>query len=294
MKQIANYAGLYGEVNARPNADYIFSELIETRSRVFNWVIQPHVHTQLFQLFFIESGQVLFKEAAQEHTVHGACVLFIPPSHLHGLTYSADVTGRILTVSDVLVETLFPTSSAIALALSKIQRIVLFDNTLYSFDWIMRLIVQIDEELFSDRPEKQLMLQTYLNQLFIALYRLLKQDEEAQHRSLENVTLKHFNQFQKSIKRLEYGKGVPDYARELGITPVHLNRVCHAVVGKSALQVIQEHLAHEAKKYLIYTAYSVSEIAYLLEFEYPNYFAKFFKKQTGLSPTAFREQKERN
>ena len=53
---------------------------------------------------------------------------------------------------------------------------------------------------------------------------------------------------------------------------------------------MQEHLLDEARKYLTYTSYSVSEIAYLLKFEYPNYFARFFKKHTGLSPTEFRER----
>ena len=70
---------------------------------------------------------------------------------------------------------------------------------------------------------------------------------------------------------------------------MHLNRICQAIAGKSASQLVQEHVLDEARKYLTYTTYSVSEIAYLLHFEYPNYFAKFFRKHTGLSPTEFRE-----
>lgn len=62
---------------------------------------------------------------------------------------------------------------------------------------------------------------------------------------------------------------------------MHLNRICQAVVGKPALQLVQEQQVQEAQKYLRYTSYSVSEIAYLLKFEYPNYFARLFKKHTG-------------
>ena len=49
-------------------------------------------------------------------------------------------------------------------------------------------------------------------------------------------------------------------------------------------ELVHQHLIQEAQKYLLHTSYSISEIAYLLEFEYPNYFAKLFKKHIGLSP----------
>ncbi|MFX5756507.1 helix-turn-helix domain-containing protein, partial [Acinetobacter baumannii] len=70
----------------------------------------------------------------------------------------------------------------------------------------------------------------------------------------------------------------------------HLNRICNEVRGKSALSIIQEHLIEQAKTYLLHTSYSVSEIAYLLNFEYPNYFARLFKKLNGVSPREFRNK----
>lgn len=286
MKKIINYEGLYGEATARPDTNYIFSELLETRSSTFNWVISPHVHTNLYQLFFVATGQVLFKEAAEENLIEAPCILMIPPTSLHGLTYSPDVTGRILTLADSVVEALLAPSSAISLIFSQNQRLTIFDNP-HSFASVMRLIAQLDEELFNDRPEKQALLHAFLHQLFIILYRIskLKEAISAKH---ENATLKYFRQFQKNIKAAEYDKSIPIFAQDLGITPVHLNRVCQAVVGKSALELVQEHLIQEAQKYLRYTSYSISEIAYLLKFEYPNYFAKLFKKHTGLSPIKFR------
>lgn len=289
MKNIINFAGLYGESNARPDSNYIFSELLETRSRNFNWVIQPHIHTNLYQIFFISKGQVSLKETMKETVIDAPCILFIPPTSLHGLTYSPESSGRILTIAESVFDTLLSVSSAISLPFSHIHCLNLFDNH-YSFSFIMTLVEHIDDELFNDRPEKKAFLQCLLNQLIIVLYRIfkLKEEETISHK---NITLEYFRRFQKSIKTSSYEKSIPAFALDLGITPVHLNRVCKAVIGKSALELVQEHQILEAQKYLKYTSYSVSEIAYLLKFEYPNYFAKLFKKHTGLSPSEFREQR---
>jgi AraC family transcriptional activator of pobA len=289
MNKIINYVGLYGEINARPDTNYIFSELLETRSRTFNWVINPHIHSNLYQIFFIATGEVTFKEAKKEYLIQAPCILFIPPTMLHGLVYSPETTGRILTISENVLDALMSISTTISVAFSKILRLTQFDST-YPFHHILQLVEQIDEELFSDRPEKKALISCYLHQLIIVLYRVFKLKEEENSKQ-ENVTLEYFRQFQKRIKTAEYDKPIPEYAQELGITPVHLNRICKTVIDKTALDLVQEHLIEEAQKYLRYTSYSVSEIAYLLKFEYPNYFAKLFKKHTGLSPTEFRAQR---
>jgi AraC family transcriptional activator of pobA len=58
------------------------------------------------------------------------------------------------------------------------------------------------------------------------------------------------------------------------------------------LQVVHEFLIVEAKKYLKHTDYSISEIAYRLNFEDPAYFSRFFSKQTATSPKEYRGKSE--
>lgn len=58
----------------------------------------------------------------------------------------------------------------------------------------------------------------------------------------------------------------------------------------SPIEHIHQHVIHLAKKKLRETDLTINEIAYSLGFEYPNYFTRFFRKKTGISPKVFRNQ----
>lgn len=285
-KPILNFEGLYGDLNSRYSSEYIFLELITTRSQLFDWVIQPHIHTHLFQLFIVEKGQVTFQNGSQIRTYAGPCIFLIPPTTLHGLTYTPDVFGHILTISETIIEAIFQTSSAVWQSFGKIHAIHDFDEN-EPFEVFTDLIKDIEKELFEEHSEREVMLKTYFTQLFVKLHRMVRQGEEQKK---DDVTMSHFRKFQKKIKETHEPKSIPEFADELNITPVHLNRICRSVSGKSAIQLVHQNLIAEAQKYLLHTSYSVSEIAYLLKFEYPNYFAKLFKRYVGVSPVEFRQR----
>lgn len=285
-KALLSFEGLYGDLQTRHFHDYIFLELIATRSKDFDWVVLPHLHTQLFQLFVIEKGSVEFQGEREKLQLQGPCLLLFPPAVLHGLVYSPDVQGQILTLSENIVEAIFPTSSPIWNTFNRALVLADFDAE-NNFESINNYIQLIERELFSEQAERDQMLRAHFTALFLYLYRQLVHYEA--HKN-DNLTVAHFRRFQKLLKTAKLPKSIPAFAEELGITPVHLNRICRAVSGKPAIQLVQEHLVKEAQKYLLHTSYSISEIAYLLNFEYPNYFARLFKKYTGQSPQEFRSQ----
>jgi AraC family transcriptional activator of pobA len=287
VQRITQFDGLYGQANTRSDAEYLFSELLETRSRSFDWVIQPHMHARLFQVFFVETGRVTFQDAMQQRDFTAPIVLLIPPTALHGFVYSPDATGRILTLSDALVDKLFPALPALAPMLGAVQCLTRFEEP-YSPDQVRELLSVIDKELFDNQPEKRLMLHVCLQRLFLVLFRIW-QHAETLGTMPNTAALHYFRKFQQRVRQVGTTHSIAQLADELAITPVHLTRICQEVAGKSASQLVQEHILDEARNYLLHTTYSVSEIAYLLHFEYPNYFAKFFRKHTGVSPTEFRE-----
>ena len=286
LKRITHYEGLYGESGPRPDGEYLYSELLETRSEQYEWKIKPHIHTNLFQIFLIDTKKTEFLGSNQPAILTTPSIILIPPLAIHGFNYHPKTKGRILTVSDKLIHHIFPESNALAPMLANLQIFSCFMRP-YSFRGMEKMAEGIHEELYCNRYEKQQMLTVCLQQFLLVLYRLWRQNNIVTT-AQDNLSLGYYRRLLRRISEAGSRITIEQYARELGITTVHLNRICHSVAGKSPHQLLQDHLVEEAKKQLRYTSYTVSEIAYLLNFEYPNYFARFFKKATGLSPSEYR------
>ncbi|MEM7037305.1 MAG: helix-turn-helix transcriptional regulator [Bacteroidota bacterium] len=105
------------------------------------------------------------------------------------------------------------------------------------------------------------------------------------------------NQFERELNRYfqapAEGKGLPTvehFANELNLSPKYLSDLLKSLTGKTALEHIHYQLIELAKNRLLGSEASISEIAYGLGFEYPQYFSRLFRKKTGMSPKAFRMQ----
>ncbi len=83
-------------------------------------------------------------------------------------------------------------------------------------------------------------------------------------------------------------KTIAAYADELGVSQNHLNDTIKSITGRSAGQMIRYHLANHATMCLMHADKTISEIAFALGFDDPSYFTRFFKSQTGKSPSEFR------
>ncbi len=79
-----------------------------------------------------------------------------------------------------------------------------------------------------------------------------------------------------------------DVARQLAVHVNYLNRCVRATTGKTTSAHLAERLAGEARALLRHTDWNVAEIGHSLGFDEPTHFNHFFKKQTGLAPSAVR------
>ncbi|TRZ45110.1 helix-turn-helix domain-containing protein [Robertkochia solimangrovi] len=101
------------------------------------------------------------------------------------------------------------------------------------------------------------------------------------------------SEFQQLLRDYYKGpiEGIPTvhyFAEKMHLTPNYLGDVIKTYTHKSTIETIHEHVAESAKTLLKESSLSNTEIAFELGFDYPNYFARFFKKQTQLTPKQFR------
>lgn len=80
------------------------------------------------------------------------------------------------------------------------------------------------------------------------------------------------------------------YATQLGIAPNTFSKQCKMHFMRAPSALIQQRVILEAKKLIHLTHKSMKSIAAELNFDDENYFSRYFKKYTGVTPTTFREK----
>lgn len=285
---------LYGEQDAWPTPDLVHCESIAARSRIHDWHIKPHQHTGLLQILYLKIGNAQVNLDGQASTMKGGEVLVIPQNYIHGFQFSSDALGYVLTLAYPFVVKLANTLIKGGSALSYPFRYVVGENdeTFY-FRNVFEMFVH---EYRGTKAHRNLLVENLLTTILILLARQVQDaskgevDAKEHSGSKDNV---HFTKFTSLIEQWydkHYSMG--RYANEIGITSAHLNFLCRRISQKSSLQLIHERLLLEAKRNLIYTSMTISELSYTIGFSEPAYFTRFFTRETKQSPKEFRKQAE--
>lgn len=99
----------------------------------------------------------------------------------------------------------------------------------------------------------------------------------------------YFTRFMEELgKHYQEERSVGFYASKLCITPKYLTTIIKRVSGRSAAEWIDSYVILEAKNLLRYSNLSIQEVAYQLNFPNQSFFGKYFKHQTGYSPSAYK------
>lgn len=276
---------LYGEHAHWLKPDMVHCETIAERSVLHNWQIRPHQHHGLFQIVYLKTGRARMRIDDGEFEMRAGHVALVPQMCIHGFRFAPNAQGHVLTLAYPLVERRGGDAGAALLALRRphLHRLPAGAEGA----GVHAHFSAIDREYRSVAVHRELVLESLLAVLLAWLARQMAPPGMQAVQATRGA--RHFSGFCKLIESA-YARQHPVawYASQLGITAAHLNALCRQAAGQSALEMVHERLALEARRNLVYTSMSVSQVSYALGFADPAYFTRFFKRRTGLSPKAFR------
>jgi len=156
-------------------------------------------------------------------------------------------------------------------------------------DFLQRIEIELEQNI--DKHSQELIL---ANLESLLKYCLRYYDRQFYTRTNLNKDLvDRFNKFLEGYFSSEELKknGLPTIGKcgeALNMSGSYLSDLLRLETGRSAKDHIHDFIIERAKNLLLGTNNPVSQIAYDLGFEYPQYFAKLFKTKTGLNPTDYR------
>ncbi|WP_305825208.1 helix-turn-helix domain-containing protein [Massilia brevitalea] len=280
---------LYGELTRGTDAEGVHIELIETRSRKYDWHIDTHTHAGLFQVLFLLGGQVRANIDGALWECAGPVALTIHPSLPHGFDFSAEAHGYVLTIDQDMLFAADGHEGDLFAPLFLQPLAVRLDAVPDTCARIEALLQNLISEAAWPRQGHTLMLEWLARSALLMLVRVHAERRIADTSGRGDFEL--FSRFRVEVER-HYKEQwqVGRYADLLRVAPTRLNRLCLKLAGKSAFEITQDRLMLEACRKLTYVPAGIASIAYELGFQDPAYFSRLFKKLIGVTPKAFRQQ----
>lgn len=281
---------LYGEETDEQAFDFIHAETLAARSRQYDWYIAPHSHRYLHQITYVEEGGGKLTVETNEITFGSATVIVLAPTIVHSFEFHKNTKGIVISFTDDLVRGLGDTSASLSDRLSALENGTVLQLGDPDFNArIRKLTGDILREQDIGRDGAHLAMQAYLTLAIISMSRRGVEAVMPRRAGLgaQDETVAKLRQLIEDNFRKT--RNLTAYAGWMAMTPDRLNEHCKKAAGVTAGHLIRQRLLVEAKRQLIFTQQSVSEIAYSLSFSDPSYFSRFFRKYSGQTPQQFRE-----
>jgi AraC family transcriptional activator of pobA len=280
---------LYGELpDGGAQADFLHIEDIPSRSRKYLWKIAPHRHHNLCQCVFLSAGEVTVDLDGARSVLKGAAVVIVPPGTVHGFRFRTDTQGVVLTVDlerlltlasahhQAPIQALFGAARTIELAADP-------ELAVRAAHLFARLLDEFRQPETPGSP-----IGSWL--ACAALWLLAtKCDPHPSGDARCAEDMRRLRQFRALIEA-HFLKHWPviRHARRLALSESSLNRLCRRLTGATAFELLQQRLALEARRRLMFIAGPVAGLAAELGFKDPAYFGRFFRRHHGVSPAAYR------
>ena len=273
----------HAELNAMSTVNHISPELVlimdsDSIPRSFIPVGQPMM-TNEGRIFFVTSGTIDYN--INMLSFHACCgqVLVFPIGAIIELDgHSEDFRFQGFVFRDLPILESLRNPTLVDVAEAQRKRL---DGYLHSMQ-----MLTLDQPLNMDAVR-------HLQQAFIAdlAVTAAKQADERQHRQ-GDYRERLFTRFIELLNRHGTTEhAIPFYASQLCLSPNRLSAVIKEYSGQTVMQWLNRRLVLQAKVMLRGGTDPIGDIAFALGFDEQGSFARFFKRETGMTPTEYRNNK---
>lgn len=245
-----------------------------------------HLHRHdFFFILAVQKGTGQHEIDFTTYPVQDHSVFILRPGQVHQLALKVGCTGFLLEFN---TEFYSPKEKVASQRLRKASNKNYCELELNRFGKLYAVLTSMFHEFTNKEEGYQDVIKACLDIFFIEFVRQ-SPNPKAEPIIINPYTQERFEAFLELLeKHIATHKQVSQYTGLMSLSPYQLNEITKSSVGKTASELINEHIVLEAKRYLLATPNQVKDIADLLGYEDFSYFIRFFKKHTGHSPEAFR------
>ena len=249
-----------------------------------------------WELVFAEKKQILCTADGQQTTLNEGELIFHKPNEFHSLSANGKDSPNVLIISFAC----------------KSPAMSYFEGKKFSPDKkLTRYLFSILNEgkktfeiPYSDPETKKMQVnknpplgggQIIKNNLELFLIHLLRSETEKKAESLFLAEKDYDNRTANAVTRYLWAHvfdrvSMDDVSRELNYNKSYIFRQFKMATGSTVMEYFISIKIEKAKQMLDEGVLNVSQIAYALSFDTPNYFTKTFKKHVGVTPVVYRKK----
>jgi len=255
-------------------------------------VKKEHIH-DFYSLILFTKGSSHIKVKYDPFKIEPKTICLIAPNQVHSYEGLEETEGIVfLFCQDFYVEefsylrllnTFFCTSQLMGDVCNPC-----FDLSENVYKEVLEILTSINKEYENSSilDNSSVIIRSLLNILLLRLSRYLESNRKKSSQG-DSIFIHRISQLVDTYFIKEHSTGF--YASAFNFSEKQLNDLCNRNFNYGLKKILTDRLMHEARKLLLTTELSVSEISFKLNFEDNSYFNKVFKKQTRITPKRFRD-----
>ena len=245
-----------------------------------------HLHRHdFFYMLVLQKGSGKHQIDFVPYNICDNSIFFMRPGQVHELHLKAGSTGYLMQFTAKFYH---PNNKLSTQRLLKASHKTFCKPDLKRFEKLYSILTYILQEENARQEGFRDIIKANLDIFFIEFVRQ-SQDPEKTSPIVTSYTQQRLEEFIGLLEtHIADCKQVSGYAALLNLSTYQLNAITKEALGKTPSELINEHILLEAKRQLLATSSQVNQIADHLGYEDVSYFIRFFKKHTGHSPEAFR------